>query len=93
MIKFMGANKKQPENMPKIGKGIIPIEKIKSLSNKGFSEPEMIDVLRKEGYSSEEIDSALTQALKLGVTGREEDSITKPPTLQDLQFQQPQFQK
>ncbi len=88
----MGANKKQPENMPKIGKGIIPIEKIKSLSNKGFSEPEMIDVLRKEGYSSEEIDSALTQALKLGVTGREEDSITKPPTLQDLQFQQPQFQ-
>jgi len=89
LIKFLGANKKkEPEKTPRIGKGMVPIEKVKSLSNKGFSEPEMIDVLRKEGYSSEEIDSALTQALKIGVTGESGDSMTKPPTLQELQTQQ-----
>ena len=91
MIKLLGANKKkEPEKTPRIGKGMVPIEKVKSLSNKGFSEPEMIDVLRKEGYSSEEIDSALTQALKIGVTGESEDYMSKPPTLQELQTQQMQ---
>jgi DNA-binding transcriptional MerR regulator len=86
LIKFLGS-KNKPEKSPKLGKGMIPTEKIKSLSNKGFSEPEIIDVLRKEGYSSEEIDSGLTQALKLGVTGQAEGSMSAPPTLQELQAQ------
>lgn len=59
--------KKEPETMP-VGKG-MPIDRVKELSGKGFSEPDMIDVLRKEGYSPEEIDSALTEALKMGVSG------------------------
>jgi len=41
-----------------------PIERVKELSSHGFSEPEIIDVLRKEGYSPQEIDLALTEALK-----------------------------
>jgi len=41
-----------------------PVERVKELSSHGFSEPEIIDVLRKEGYTPQEIDLALTQALK-----------------------------
>ncbi len=41
-----------------------PIERVKELSSHGFSEPEIIDVLRKEGYGPQEIDLALTMALK-----------------------------
>jgi DNA-binding transcriptional MerR regulator len=41
-----------------------PVERVKELSSHGFSEPEIIDVLRKEGYNPQEIDLALTQALK-----------------------------
>jgi chromosome segregation ATPase len=41
-----------------------PIGRVKELSSHGFSEPEIIDVLRKEGYSPQEIDLALTEALK-----------------------------
>jgi len=82
MIKFLGKGKK-PEEVKKIGKGIIPSERVKDLSAKGFSEPEIIDVLRKEGYSAEEIDRALTQALKIGVTG--EGATEKLPTLRELQ--------
>jgi len=59
--------KKEPEVM-NLAKG-NPIDRIKELSSKGFSEPDMIDVLRKEGYSPEEIDRALTESLKMGVGG------------------------
>ena len=62
------------------------------MSGKGFSEPEIIDILRKEGHSSEEIDSGLNQALKLGVTGESEFSTEGPPTLRDLQKSEQQFQ-
>lgn len=48
--------KKQPKTPP--------VERVKELSSHGFSEPEIIDVLRREGYSPQEIDIALTQALK-----------------------------
>jgi DNA repair exonuclease SbcCD ATPase subunit len=41
-----------------------PVERVKELSSHGFSEPEIIDVLRREGYSPQEIDIALTQVLK-----------------------------
>jgi len=60
-------NKKQPEKMA--GKGLVPTNRIKELSSKGFSEPEMIDVLRKEGFSADEIDKGLTQILRAGATG------------------------
>jgi hypothetical protein len=71
--------KKEPETMP-MGKG-MPIDRVKELSGKGFSEPDMIDVLRKEGYSPGEIDSALTEALKMGVSG-----VTPPAQPQQEQM-------
>lgn len=80
MVKLFGlGGKKEPEEIKKIGKGFIPSDKVKELSSKGFSEPEMIDVLRKEGFSAEEIDRALTQALKVGVTGGPEMLGGQPP--------------
>ena len=76
------------------GKGSIPVERVRDLTGRGFSEVEVIDVLRKEGYSPEEIDGALTQALKFAATSspsqqqelsmesrREEPSL---PTLEEL---------
>lgn len=85
MIKFFG---KKKEEKISFGKGFIPTDRVRELSDKGFSEPEIIDVLRKEGFSADEIDRALTQVLKLGVTGQP----TEPsplPTLQDIQAQAP----
>ncbi|MFH7880920.1 MAG: hypothetical protein QXI09_02845 [Candidatus Aenigmatarchaeota archaeon] len=41
-----------------------PIERVKELISKGFSEIEVIDILRKEGYSPDEIDLALSNVLK-----------------------------
>jgi len=85
MIKFFG--KKKSEEASGIGKGFIPVDRVKELSDKGFSEPEIIDVLRKEGFGADEIDRALTQVLKIGVTGEEEP--TELPTMEDIQAQQP----
>ena len=64
-----------------------PIERVKELSSHGFSEPEIIDVLRKEGYSSQEIDLALTEALKeklqtpVPIQQKEEEKI---PSFEDV---------
>lgn len=58
---------KKPEAMAR--KGFIPVERVRELASRGFSEVDMIDVLRKEGYSADEIDAGLTEALKMGVTG------------------------
>jgi len=98
----LGGSKKEPEKPPTIGKGFIPTDKAKDLSSKGFSEPEIIDILRKEGFSSEEIDRALTQTLKLGVMGEENaemptiETLNKeqnPPFFQDVQTQVPALQQ
>jgi len=48
MIKLFGlGSKKEPEKGPKIGKGFVPTDKVKEMSSKGFSEPEIVDALRK----------------------------------------------
>jgi chromosome segregation ATPase len=62
-----------------------PIERVKELSSHGFSEPEIIDVLRKEGYSPQEIDLALTEALK-------EKLQTPVPTQQKEEEKIPSFE-
>jgi len=82
MIKLFAGKKE--EEIPRMGKGFVPTDRVRELSGKGFSEPEIIDVLRKEGFGPEEIDRALTQALKIGVTGNPEEP-TGLPTLQELQ--------
>ncbi len=85
MIKLFG--KKKPEKVSTVGRGFTPTDRVKELSDKGFSEPEIIDVLRKEGFGADEIDRALTQVLKLGVTGAPEP--VQLPTMEDIQKQQP----
>jgi len=68
------------------GPGIPPIERVKELSSHGFSEPEIIDVLRKEGYSPEEIDRALTEALKARISEQKEEKKEEPklPRVEDI---------
>jgi len=67
MVGLPFLKRKEPEII--IGKGFIPIHRVKELSAQGFSEPEIIDILRKEDFSAGEISKALTQALTVGVTG------------------------
>jgi len=57
-------------------KGYTPIERVKELAGRGFSEPEMIDVLRREGFSPDEIDKGLTHALRVGIN--REASVPQP---------------
>lgn len=85
------------------GKGSIPIERVRDLTGRGFSEVEVIDVLRKEDYSPKEIDNALTQALKFVATtpAQQEQQVeysrseSALPTLEEIvpktQPQQPQI--
>lgn len=76
---------KKPEVMT--ARGHAPVERVKELASRGFSEIDMIDVLRKEGYSADEIDASLTEALKIGVAGisppaKEVPSLPKAEELQ-----------
>jgi len=93
-------NKKQPERMA--GRGSVPTDRIKELSSKGFSEPEIIDVLRKESFSAEEIDKGLTQVLRAGVTGelqplpassflQKHEEKSQLPTLSQLEAPKPEM--
>jgi DNA-binding transcriptional MerR regulator len=59
--------RKELPNIIAMGKG-IPTERVRELSSKGFSEPEVIDVLRKEGFTADDIDKALTQTIKSGLS-------------------------
>jgi hypothetical protein len=85
--------KKEPETMS-LARG-NPIDRVNELASKGFSEPDIIDVLRKEGYSPEQIDGALTESLKMGVSGLSPPSAITPesmpllPTLETMQSQAP----
>lgn len=81
--------KKEPEKMTVSGKGIVPTDRVRELASHGFSEPDMIDALRKEGFSADEIDKALTDALKMGVSGmvspRSEPMPAALPQLEQFQ--------
>ena len=78
--------KKEAEGM--VGKGFVPVDRVKELFSRGFSEPEIIDILRKEGFSPEEVDKALTEALKESVEKKrdvkEEKEVPKLPTWQEI---------
>jgi len=78
--------KKVSEQMGGVGKG-TPSERVEELSAKGFPENEIIDILRKEGYGPDEIDKAMTQVLKLGVTGT--PTMTQSPELPQLEPLEP----
>jgi DNA-binding transcriptional MerR regulator len=51
------------------GRGYVPTDRAAELMGRGFSEIDTIDVLRREGFSPSEIDNALEQSIKQGVTG------------------------
>lgn len=90
MVKLFGLGKKA-EEVPRLGKGFIPTDRVRELSDKGFSEPEIIDVLRKEGFGAEEIDRALTQVLELKISGQPEPQSSLPTFGQPQQPQIPQI--
>ncbi len=54
-------------NKKKSTKG-IPIDLVKDLSSKGLSEPEIVSILRRQGYSASQIEKALTDALKTTIS-------------------------
>lgn len=66
---------------------IVPVERIKDLAARGFTEPEIIDMLRREGYSADVIDRALTEALKLKTMGDFEAQAERPAESQMQQIQ------
>ena len=88
-LSFLGGGKKAKEQVIP-GKGFVPVDRVREMAARGFSEPEMIDVLRRDGFSADEVDKALTQALRIGVTGEQPQ---RPPTQQFQQQQQPQPQQ
>jgi hypothetical protein len=51
------------------GRGYIPADRVRDLMGRGFSEIDTIDVLRREGFSPDEIDKGLTNAIKQGMNG------------------------
>lgn len=65
-LPFFGKKKKPTKSD---GRGYMPTDRSKELMGKGFSELDTIDVLRREGFSPNEIDKALTQVVKEGVVG------------------------
>jgi DNA-binding transcriptional MerR regulator len=48
---------------------IIPTDEVRALSSRGVPEPDIIRTLRREGYSTSEIDQAMKDALKSRVSG------------------------
>lgn len=81
-MKLFSLGSNRAEAPPKLGRGFIPTDRVKELGDKGFSEPEIIDVLRKEGFSADEIDRGLTQALELKVSGEPEPQPTFQGSMQ-----------
>lgn len=54
---------------PGQGGRIIPTDEVRALSSRGVSEPDIIRTLRREGYSTNEIDQAMKEALRSRVSG------------------------
>jgi uncharacterized phage infection (PIP) family protein YhgE len=68
-----------------VGKGFIPVDRVREMSSKGFSEPQIVEALLKEGFTIDEIDKALTQALRAAVSGpTEKKEEIKLPTLEEI---------
>ena len=67
MVQLPFLKKKTMDVLP--GKGFVPNDRVREMASRGFSEPEMIDVLRKEGFSPDEIDKSLTSTLQSNIAG------------------------
>ncbi len=51
--------------------GKVPLEEIKKMSGAGMAEREIIQNLKSKGYSLEEIEKGMMQAVKYGISGEE----------------------
>lgn len=58
----------------------IPTAEVKALSSRGVAEPDIINTLRREGYSISEIDQAMKEALKSRVAPEGTPTMERPPT-------------
>ena len=56
------------------------IERVQELGSHGRSEKEIINMMRQEGYSNEEISGALNKAIKFRVSGPSSGYTDQPPT-------------
>ncbi|MBI2084108.1 MAG: hypothetical protein HYT70_00635 [Candidatus Aenigmarchaeota archaeon] len=65
---------------------VAPVDRVKELSGKGFSDSEIVDILRKDGYQASEVDAALTQSMRYEATRSQttERSELELPTLEDI---------
>jgi len=57
-----------PPPSPETGR-VTPTHEVQALSSRGVPEPDIINTLRREGYSTSEIDQAMKEALKSRVSG------------------------
>src|SRR3989344_6884793 len=56
----------------------IPVDEVKSMSKKGMTDHDIIKTLKSKGYSYEEIEKAMLQAVKIGVEEPEMPQRQKP---------------
>jgi DNA-binding transcriptional MerR regulator len=77
----------------KVGKGFVPVQRVKEMVEKGFSEIEIIDTLRKEGFSAEEIDKAFTEVYKDIVARQAPQNTQIQPVHQTQNISLPQIQQ
>ncbi len=61
-LPFLKKEAKKPSGAP--APAGIPTQRVVELSSEGMSEPEIIRVLKKEGYSPMEVDKAMKEALR-----------------------------
>lgn len=56
--------------------GPVPVDKIRALTQKGMSDREIVKKLKKQGYSYDQIEKSMLEAVRAGV---EEPSSSAPP--------------
>lgn len=61
---------------PEPSRRIVPTDEVRALSSRGVPEPDIINTLRREGFSTSEIDQAMKEALRSRVSGE----FHRPPT-------------
>ncbi|MEM5871742.1 MAG: hypothetical protein QW051_02630 [Candidatus Aenigmatarchaeota archaeon] len=65
-----------PPGPPMPERRIVPTDEVRALASRGVPEPEIINTLKREGYSPSEIDQAMKEALRSRVAG---DFYGPPP--------------
>lgn len=64
--------------------GNISVDKIRLLSSKGLSETEIVEALKKEGHSKQNIDKILRETVKGAVLSPKTTESLRPPTQSEI---------